>query len=125
MSSDKSASIHCFRKRQSDMLREQHMGSNRLQRLHDTRRTESCDLRRRGHGRHYNLFVHSRPLSVANNDVVGHLRFLSIQVRREIIFFCDNYYYDNIRRSEGTGIRVVIVYVFSSPKIKFIIIDFS
>lgn len=68
------------------MLREQHLGLNRFQRLHNTRRTESCNLRRRGHGRHYNLFVHSRPLSVANNDVVSNFRFLSIQVSHVMIF---------------------------------------
>lgn len=66
------------RKRESDMLREQYLGLNRFRRMYDTRRTQSCGLRGRGYGGHDNLFVHCRPLFVANNDVVGHFRFLPI-----------------------------------------------
>lgn len=62
------------------MLREQHLGPDGFQRVYDPRRAESSDLRGRGHRGHDNLPVHRRPLSVADNDVVGHTRFLPIQV---------------------------------------------
>lgn len=62
------------------MLREQYLGPDRFQRVYDPRRAESSGLRGRGHRGHDNLSVHRRPLSVADNDVVGHTRFLPIQV---------------------------------------------
>lgn len=76
------SSFSVFRKRESDMLREQHLGPDQFQRVHDPRRSQSNGVRRRRHRGHINIPVRGRSLSVADNDVAGHFRLLPVQVSR-------------------------------------------